>query len=515
MNSPSNLGDRTFSKRFWIIVILLGVVASTPIIVAARKLFESPMLDGEAFLVMQSRDVKKLADLKVYLLRDPSAALATVKKTVADQYVQTRETATQSDSTARAIKAQIDGLKEKSIKLESEKQKDLAEVVRVLDEILKQCGDKLANLKTEKVDVETAIRALERLKDTRSEIKTQNVTVSKQNKSSLLSTESALQNYVAAACAAAAKLINDYIIAQHLTVALMPKDGRFPEDFSADTYKGEIFQAKKPTLLELGQNPDWLGIALPEPLEDVGKDCIVFPKFPTSLTDKSLREAFIAQYSAYVKRRFALEIAMADAENTLRIAVDKGRVMLQKFDDQYGTQIESQLNSLKINLETLNVNVRILEAFLLKSSDEKIAILRSEIEQDFAARQSKVEIAIASAETELKPIIAHVLASKSILLRYTSEGKTAAAIASNTVAVGMTDGNGRFVFSLPLSGEYVVYAELQTGHEENLFWLEQVKVEHKKATVRLSNSNSHSGTLGGELADNGIAAATAMFIGAY
>jgi hypothetical protein len=508
-------GNRPVSNRKRILVILaLVTVVAVTLIFAARRLFTSPTLDGEAFLVMKSLDVKKLADLKVYLLRDPYAALAEVNKAVADQYGQARKAVALSDPDARSLEERISGLKTELASLDAEKQKKLAATNRDLDETIKQVNAELENLKSDKLDVENQVTGLEqkqkptsaeyeKLSRARSDIEARYTPIIQKAEAESNSVESVLQDYVTRALAATAKLINDYILERNLTIDLVPKDGKFETDYLGDSYRGEIFETKKDYGFGIKERPGWLGVLVKaneyEPLSEYA----IFTKFPTNLTDQNVRHTFIAYYQEYARQRSALEAVRDAAASKLTATTEERRLTLQKFDYQNGARMQSletqvqtdksQLALLKTKLNSLTEAIGGKETVLSKPPAEQVASLRTEIEKSFADRQAAIEKEIASAEASLAPLITDALSRQWTRIRDSAESKTAEAIASKIVASAAADSDGRFAFRPPSTGEFVVYARTQTGNEEAIYWFEKVKVGRGKATIKLSNSNAHNG----------------------
>jgi phage host-nuclease inhibitor protein Gam len=503
-------GNRPVSNRKRVLVALgLVTVIAVTLIFAARRLFIPPTVDGEAFLVMKSLDVKKLADLKVYLLRDPYPALAEVNKAVTDQYSQARKTAAQSDPAIRYPEERIASLKTELASLDGEKQKKLAATNRDLDATLKQLNADLENLKSTKLDVENQVTALEqqptrveyeKLKRARSDIEARYAPSIQQAEAESNSAERTLQDYIARALAAAAKLINDHILARNLTVDLVPKDGRFKKDYSlADNYESEIFETKKDYGFTVKDEFGWLGVKVKADESESLSEYATFTKFPTSLTDNNLRQTFISYYQAYAKQRSGLEAARDAAAKKLTATTEGRRLTLQKFDYQDGTRMqsletqvqanESQIGLLKTKLDSLTDAIGGKETVLSKPPAEQVASLRAEIEKSFADRRVAIKEELASAEASLAPLMTDALSRQSTRIRDSAESKTAEAIASKIVASATADSDGRFAFRPPSTGEFVVYARTQTGNEETIYWFEKVKVGLGKATIKLSNSN--------------------------
>ena len=449
--------SRSVSNRPRILVVLaLVIIFSVAVIFAARKLFAPPTLDGEAFLVMKSLDVKKLADLKVYLLHDPYPAIAEVKKAITDQYEQI--------------------------------QKNVAQLENQIDVLSQQ--------------IEPTQKELKTLKGSRSDIEARYAPGIQQAEAESFYAQRALQDYVDRALTAAAKLINDHILARNLTVDLVPKDGRFKEEYSfADSYKSEIFEAKKEHGFSLKDMPGWLGVRVKADEDAELSEYAIFTKFPTSLTDQNLRQTFITYYQAYAKQRSALEAARDAAAKRLTATTEQRRLTLQKFEFQNGARMEtletqvqkseSQLGLLKTKLDSMTVEINGKEAVLSKPPAEQVASLRAEIERVFAERRATIERQVSSNESELKPLIAEAMSRQWSRIMDSAEDKMAAAIATKIAASATTDSEGKFVIRSPTGGQFVVYAETKTGGEEHIFWFEKVKVAGSgKTAIKLSNSNA-------------------------
>ena len=506
--------SRSVSNRPRILVVLaLVIIFSVAVIFAARKLFAPPTLDGEAFLVMKSLDVKKLADLKVYLLHDPYPAIAEVKKAITDQYEQIQKNVAQSDPTARNLVSRVASLKAELISLDAEKQKELEKTNKNINETLRQVAADVTNLKSQKAGLENQIdvlsqqieptqKELKTLKGSRSDIEARYAPGIQQAEAESNYAQRALQDYVDRALTAAAKLINDHILARNLTVDLVPKDGRFKEEYSfADSYKSEIFEAKKEHGFSLKDMPGWLGVRVKADEDAELSEYAIFTKFPTSLTDQNLRQTFITYYQAYAKQRSALEAARDAAAKRLTATTEQRRLTLQKFEFQNGARMEtletqvqkseSQLGLLKTKLDSMTVEINGKEAVLSKPPAEQVASLRAEIERVFAERRATIERQVSSNESELKPLIAEAMSRQWSRIMDSAEDKMAAAIATKIAASATTDSEGKFVIRSPTGGQFVVYAETKTGGEEHIFWFEKVKVAGSgKTAIKLSNSNA-------------------------
>ena len=514
------------SNRTRILVASAITVGLVILIVAARILFASPTLNGEAFLVMQSLDVKKLGDLKIYLLSNPYPALDVVTKGITDQYAQAQKKAAQADPITIDIEKQIADRKAELASLDGAKQKKLEATNRNLDEIRKQLNADLVNLKTNKLDIENQTTSLEqqsdrveyeKLKAARSGIEARYAPLIQQADTALNDAKSSLQDYIARSLVVAAKLINDHIIAQNLKIDLIPQDGKSKGN-SYDSYRsqygGEIFafeevdgwELKYKFQRETGNPP--LTCLISEKTGESSLDdskTAAFKSFPRGLTDSNLRQSFITQFLTYKRQRTALEVAKSSKDKKLKDITEELRLTLQKFDFQNGTRLQSleaqvqqnisRLSSLKAKLDSVNIEINGKEKILSRPEKELVADLREEIEKSFFARQAAIAEGIAFFEKALKPLIAKAYEMECFSIRGSAKDKVAEAIAGKIVANVLTDGEGRFTFRPPSTGEFVVYAKAQTAGGGDIYWFEKVNIGRRTASIKLSNSNSHTGTL--------------------
>jgi uncharacterized protein YoxC len=486
----------------------LFVVAVLALLASCNK-FSPPTLNGEAFLVMKSLDVKKVADLKVYLLRDPTPMISGLKKGVITQYDAARKTVSQSNPEAQGLENRIGELEAQSARLEEEKQGRLRRLDTSLDNTLLQLSADLKNLKSSVSDLETRIaavaqqnapaqRELGSLRSSRQDHEGRYRPLIQRAEADSMAAQEALQAYVARALAAGAKLVNDSIIARNLEVDLIPNDGRFSHGHGSglNKYEGEIFENKEVMLL----NGDELAFDLTPDQEDL-KHYIVFTNFPVGIADPSLRHSFYAAYTDYAKKRGSLEAAKDAAEHKYKGLQEELRLTLQQFDSQNGARMnvlaaevekgDSDIKSLRARQNALRDGIASKEAVLNKPRGEQAAILSAEIENSFGQQQKAVRQEIAKAEAALSPLIAEGLSSQWARILSSAEDEAATGIARAIAASATSDGDGRFVIRPASGGQFVIYAETTTEEGEHLLWFESLRVAgHGKTEIKLGNFNA-------------------------
>jgi len=518
VSSPGqhNPNNRPVSHRLRdLVALVLVTVVTATLIFAARRLFISPTVEGEAFLVAESLDVKKLGDLKVYLLHDPYPAIAEVKKGMVEHYELVRKNAFGSNPVAQQMQGEINNLKEQLTNLDAQKRREVEKTSQNIEETLRQLSAEAETLRSEKTNVENQIKVLtQQLEPARKEL------VSSQGSRSAIqsyytgllqrweaeraASERALQDCHSRALAAAAKLINDDILIWNLGIELVPQDGKFDQNdrsaISASYYPGEIFEIKQEAgSLKEGE----LGFVISD--EDLGYGSHVttygiFTRFPGKITSAEIRDRFVNTFKSFIAQRDALEPRKDAAVGQIGSLEEAQKKSLQKFDYQYGARMQSlenyvqaarsQLDLLQRKLESFTKDIAAKESFLNKPRSEQLTSLRSDVERVFAERATPIQKQLASAQTDLEQLIAQVMSEEWLRTMDSVKGKVADVIAAKIAATARTDSDGRFVIRPPGGGVFIVYAEPEAPFGR-VFWFERIKVFARgKTALTLSNSNA-------------------------
>lgn len=487
----------------------------------------SPILEGEAFLVMKSLDVKKLGDLQVYVLHDPSSAIADVEKKITEQYTIYRNNIAQSDEYAINLENQIAELNKRLNMLEGEKQNEINHIEETLDQLNKE----LEGLKPKKTELETHIddlvqknepiqNELKKLNGERFEIEKRFELPIKTAEIEKENVNKKLQEHIEKIVPLGAKLINDHILARNLKVDLVPKDGKF--NYSGYHSKTKFEKTIFESYVELNYTPhrtEWLRNESLKYLKyqwenenkmyrvlissaDRSNDYLVFEKFPKELQDTDIRASFYKMYQDFARKHADLEAASDKLMRKIGVLENERRLLLQKFDYNNDSQIGSlkelvqenisQINTYRSKLDSLATDISQKNNLLSKPREEQVSNLRAEIEKSFNHRRDSIEQQINEIKTKHSKYIAESLSKQWELIRKDSAEKMIADTIAKKIAVtAITDGEGKFNLHTPGGGEFVVYAKATTGAEETIFWFEKINVSRfSKNIIKLSNSNA-------------------------
>ena len=249
---------------------------------------------------------------------------------------------------------------------------------------------------------------------------------------------------------AAAKLINDAIQYQHLSISTVPADGKYtdknegPEatksggfskaNASSETnekvvgtvFAGEVFE-NNDMILNVG---NWI---IHQRAGDVMKSrdgslLVVtqvstrptgneirfrkFVRFPTALDDVRLRQSFYMMYFRFVRDLAAYEVAARTAQNQLTTLEEGLKSELQKWNALNGeklstlqnqvSELAKQIAELNTRLATASADRANKESFLKKPLQEQSATIRREICAMYAEKKSQMAEQLATLEAKLK-----------------------------------------------------------------------------------------------------------------
>jgi len=493
------------------------VLACLLISAASCGRFESPTVEGQAFLVMKSLDVKKLGDLPIYLLNDPNSAIMDLKKEFADQY-KARLDLVRSNSAALVIEQRIGDLKQELANIADEKKKAVEGIEVSLDAKLRTLREDTTNLASVVTNLEKRLESfidrtnsvrkdLDELKRPRREIELECEKRLDAAARDLTSVERERTDYIGKALRTAAKLVNDQVLRADLKVDLIPTDGKFgPLESAAENryisiyttrFRNEIFESE----VQSYGSSLYFALDITPGARDYLKKYLVFRRFPAIITDSSVRQAFHSSYLEYSAKRTTLDAEANAAKERLASLTEEERLALQKYDFQFKeaerlrsiesqlADTESEIGSLQSAIAGKNAVISANQSQLDVPRTEEVAAMRREIESSFSERHASVAHRIEAATEERDMIVRNLSDLQWKILKDALDDKLASTISAKIAVSARTDADGKFKLTAPTNGVFILYARMKTPWDEEVFWFERVPANGKTA-VKLTNSNS-------------------------
>lgn len=339
-------------------------------------------------------------------------------------------------------------LKNQLTTIEAAKKQELAAVDQSLDKAVRQLTAEIETLKTSIPDTQQQLDTLKEknapLRNQLDKLQQERATIEKsyadkiaQAEKSITEAQEAAKRLKTESLAAAAKLINDAIIANNLKIDLVPKDGIYEASQQSEENEmlgvGTVFERQVIQWPGRKENKDGDLVdvnTMPEPKHlsqgfglkiishvDTSKSSFgqylvlitTYQRFPTALANTDVFRNFREAYRAHVKQ--LAEYKQRTDPPIVASLQEESRLALQKWGFQNGETVKSletqyapvaaQIKSLSTKLSEDSATLAAKQAIQAKPRDSQLVEMRNVVEKKYEEQKKPVLADLAAAEVRL------------------------------------------------------------------------------------------------------------------